>query len=537
MRKNIFYFAGFILTLGCLFLNSASGLDKRPNFLIIVADDLGFSDIGCYGGEIQTPNLDRLGYEGLRFTQFYNTTRCWPTRSSLLTGYYAQQIRRDTLPGVPSGNQGKRPFWARMLPEMLKEHGYRSYHSGKWHIDGPVLKAGFDHSYLIEDHDRHFYPTNHQLDDKKLPPVERDSGYYTATAVADYMIKFLDEHQKNYSDKPFFAYLAFTQPHFPIQAPQSDIDIYKERYKAGWDVLREERFKKVKKLGIVKCDLPPLEPEVFPSWNLPEPKLIEIFGEGECGRAMPWKKLSQAQKEFQSIKMAIHAAMIHRMDIEIGRVLEKIKSMGVFENTVIMFLSDNGASAEIIVRGDRHDKNAPPGSGKTFLSLGPGWSTAANTPFRLHKSWVHEGGISTPFIVYWQNGLKTRGQIRQNPAHVIDIVPTILELAGCEISKAFHPQAPPPPGKSLVPVFKKDNTVQHEYLWWFHDGNKAIRVGDWKLVCDHKKPWELYNLKNDRSETKNLADKYPQKVKELSEKWQEILNTFLSQATNDLPKK
>lgn len=510
---------------------------ERPNFLLIVADDLGFSDIGCYGGEIRTPYLDRLGYNGLRFTQFYNSARCWPTRGALLTGYYPQQIRRDLLPGVKSGSQGIRPFWARMLPQMLKEAGYRSYHSGKWHNDGAVLKAGFDHSYLIDDHDRHFYPNNHSLDDKRLPPVAKDAGYYTATAVADYMIKFLDEHQKNYPDKPFFSFLAFTQPHFPLQALQEDIEVYKDRYKAGWDVLREERYKNIKKLGIAKCRLPELEPQTFPSWNMPNPKLIDTFGEGECGRAFPWNILTDEQKRFQSIKMAIHAAMIHRMDIEIGRVIEKIKSMGVFENTVVFFLSDNGASAEIIVRGDGHDKTASPGSNRTFLSLGPGWSSAANTPFRLHKSWVHEGGICTPFIVYWEKGITAKGQLRHNPAHVIDFVPTILELAGCDISKAFHPQAPPPPGKSLVPVFKKDNTIQHEYLWWFHEGNKAIRVGDWKLVCERNKPWELYNLKNDRSEVKNLADKNPKKVKELAQKWDEIMQLFLSHATNDLPRK
>jgi len=511
-------------------------IQKKPNILLIVADDLGFSDIGCYGGEIRTPNLDRLGYDGLRFTQFYSTSRCWPTRGSLLTGYYAQQIRRDTIPGVQSGVPGKRPYWARMLPEMLKQAGYRSYHSGKWHIDGPVLAAGFDHSYLLNDHDRHFYPKNHALDDVRLPPVGTNENYYTATAMADYMIKFLDEHQQKYSDKPFFCYLAFTSPHFPVQAPQQDIDVYKDRYKVGWDAIREERYQRIKKLGILKCDLPPLEPDVIPSWNLPEPKLIQIFGEGECSRAVPWKNLSAEQKDFQAIKMAVHAAMIHRMDIEIGRVLEKIKSMGAFENTVIFFLSDNGASAEMIVRGDGHDKTAPPGSGRTFLSIGPGWSSAANTPFRLHKSWVHEGGIASPFIVYWQNGLKANGEFRKNLSHVIDIVPTVLELAGVDAKTAFHPDAPPCPGRSLVPAFKKDNTVKHDYLWWFHEGNKAIRVGDWKLVRDHEKPWELYNLKNDRSETKNLASKYPKKVKELADKWEEAFNLFKQQATADLVK-
>ncbi|MGC8830578.1 MAG: arylsulfatase [Verrucomicrobiia bacterium] len=509
---------------------------RKPNILLIMADDLGFSDIGCYGGEISTPNLDRLAQNGLRFTQFYNTARCWPTRGSILSGYYAQQIRRDSLPGIRSGASGRRPAWALMLPEMLKHYGYRTYHSGKWHIDGPVLSAGFDRSYSLEDHDRKFYPRNHTLDDKRLPPVKEADGYYTATAVADYAIGFLSEHQTNYSDKPFFLFLAFTEPHFPLQALQQDIDMYKDRYKAGWDALRLERYKRIKKLGLADCGLPGLEPDVYPSWNLPQQRMVQVFGEGECGRAIPWKELTAEQKAFQPIKMAIHAAMVHRMDIEIGRVLEKLRLMGVFEDTVIFFLSDNGASAEMIVRGDGHDTNAAPGSAKTFLSLGPGWSSAANTPFRLHKSWVHEGGISTPFIVHWGNGIiKDRGGIRKNPGHLIDFVPTVLDLVSGSVEPPIkHPDAPPLPGKSLVPVFYRDNSVSHDYLWWYHDGNKAIRVGDWKLVCDHKKPWELYNLKKDRAESKDLASRYPEKVRELSQKWESILNEFIAQATKDL---
>lgn len=508
---------------------------QKPNILLIMADDLGFSDIGCYGGEIHTANLDRLAAGGLRFTQFYNTTRCWPSRGSILTGYYAQQIRRDILPGIKSGSNGKRPAWARLLPEMLKQFGYQTYHSGKWHIDGPVLAGGFDKSYLLDDHDRRFYPRKHSLDDKPLPPVKENDGYYTAKAVANYAIEFLSEHEKNHSNKPFFLFLAFTEPHFPIQALPEDIEIYKNRYTAGWDALRQERYIRIKKLGITSCQLPELEPDVYPSWNMTTEKMVEVFGSGECNRAVTFDSLTPEQKAFQPIKMAIHAAMVHRMDIEIGRVLEKIKSMGVFDDTLIFFLSDNGASAEMIVRGDRHDASAPPGSGKTFLSIGPGWSSAANTPFRLHKSWVHEGGISTPFIVHWGNAIKDKGKFRTTPAHIIDFVPTVLEIiSGSQKSPLNYPDAPPLPGKSLLPAFEKDKTIRREYLWWFHEGNRAIRVGDWKLVCDHKKPYELYNIKKDRSESHNLASKYPGKVAKLSKKWEDILNEFLAQATKNL---
>src|SRR5438477_2042158 len=218
--------------------------------------------------------------------------------------------------------------------------------------------------------------------------------------------------------------------------------------------------------------------------------------------------------------MAVYAAMIHRMDIEIGRVLAQLKSMGAFGNSVIFFLSDNGGSADQLIRGDRHDPAAPPGSAKSFLCLGPDWGSAANTPFRLHKSWVHEGGISTPLIVHWPQGIAARGQLRHTPGHIIDLAPTILELAGGKWPPSVAgPGTPPPPGRSLVPAFAKDLTIAHDYFWWYHDGNRAIRIGNWKLVADHTKPWELYDLRSDRSESRNLAAARPGKVKELSAAW------------------
>ncbi len=530
--KKILFLAAFAFLCGCALAATHSGATKPPNILVIVADDMGFSDAGCYGGEIATPNLDRLASGGLRFTQFYNTARCWPSRASILTGYYAQQVRRDALPGAGGGANGKRPAWARLLPELLKPLGYRSYHSGKWHVDGNVLAGGFDHSYSFNDHNRYFNPKEHTLDDKPLPPIQPGGDYYATTAIARYAIDMLAEHHAQHSDHPFFLYLAFTAPHFPLHALPQDFAFYQDRYRTGWDDLRQERYARLKQMSFVNCPLGRFDPDIVPSWNLPEQSLREQIGPGEVGHAVSWNSLTAEQKAFQPIKMALHAAMIHRMDIEIGHVLDQLEATGDFDNTVIFFLSDNGASAEQIIRGDGHDPTAAPGSAKTFLSIGPAWAGAANTPFRLHKSWVHEGGISTPLIVHWPRGIRAHGELRHNPGHLIDLAPTILQLAGGKWPESFngHP-VPAPPGKSLVPVFGKDGSVAHDYFWWYHEGNRAIRVGNWKLVADHNKPWELYDLRTDRSESRNLAAKHPDKIKELSQAWSTHMEEFRVLAT------
>jgi len=496
---------------------------RRPNFLIIVADDMGYSDAGCYGGEIQTPNLDKLARGGLRFTQFYNTARCWPSRACILTGFYAQQVNRDPA--------GIRPAWARLLPDFLKPLGYRSYHSGKWHVDGKVLAGGFDRSYSLNDHDRNFNPKQHTLDDQPLPAVAPDSGYYSTRAIAQHAIDMLAEHKEKHEKQPFFLYLAFICPHFPLHALPEDIAIYKDRYLAGWDAMRQERYERQKKMGLVNCALPTLDPAIVPSWNPTEAKLREQIGPGEAGRAVAWDSLNEAQKQFQPIKMALHAAMIHRMDIEIGRVLEQVKAMNAFDNTVVFFVSDNGASAEQIIRGDGHDPTAVPGSAKSYLSIGPGWSSASNTPFRLHKSWVHEGGISTPLIVHWPAGLKSQGELRHNPGHLVDLLPTLLELSGGKPLETWDGKPVPAlPGRSLVPAFATDLSVRHDFLYFEHIGNQAIRMGDWKLVALAKKPWELYDLRTDRCEINNLAAQQPERVAELSARWKELAQEFRIQA-------
>jgi arylsulfatase A-like enzyme len=510
----------------------------KPNILIILADDMGFSDAGCYGGEIATPNIDRLAANGLRFTQFHNTARCWPSRASLLTGFYAQQVRRDTLPGVVSGTRGVRPAWARLLPEMLKPLGYRSYHSGKWHIDGPRLKAGFDRSYSLEDHDRYFAPRLQFEDDRKLPAIEPGTDFYTTTAIADHAIKYLQEHARDHAQQPFFQYLAFTSPHFPLQAPAADIARQQGKYDAGWDVMRKQRWQRQRDLGLLNVELPTRDAKTIPPWNIAEAELQKRIGPGEVGYAVAWDNLTPEQRKFQAAKMEVHAAMVDRMDQEIGRVLAQVHAMGATSNTIVLFMSDNGATAEQIIRGDGHDLTAPQGSAKTFLGIGPGWSTACNTPLRLHKSWVHEGGISTPLIIRWPKGIQARGELRKNPSHLIDIVPTLLALAGGPTYDGWQGAAahPPAPGKSLVPVFTKDNSVAHDYFWWFHEGNRAIRVGDWKLVSAGKNgSWELYDLSTDRSEMHDMASSQPEKVKELSKAWQDHFEEFRATALKDMP--
>jgi len=497
----------------------------KPNILIIVADDMGYSDPGCYGGEIDTPNLDHLAADGLRFTQFYNTARCWSSRSCILTGYYAQSIRRDSFTGnfginTGGGGGGIRPRWAELLPVFLKPLGYRAYHSGKWHVDGKPLQNGFDHSYYDMNDKGFFAQTGANEDDVRLPDLNPGSGYYSTIAIADYGIKYLKEHAAKHAGQPFFEYLAFHSPHFPIQAPPEDIALYKGHYQAGWDVMREQRFERMKKLGLIDCDLSQLDPVTIPHWNFPEAELKQKIGPDEVGHAVPWDTLTPGQKSFQSAKMEVHAAMVHRMDTEIGRVIDQLKAMGAYDNTVIFFMSDNGASAEQIIRGLGEDPAAPVGSAYSYLGIGPGWASLANTPFRLYKSWEHEGGNSTPLIVHWPAGIAAHGELRTNPGHLIDLVPTILDLTGATrpATVAGLP-VPPLPGKSLVPVFAKDNTVTHDFFWFDHDGNRAIRMGDWKLVADHTKPWELYNLATDRSETKNLAGVYPDRAKDMEAAW------------------
>ena len=499
---------------------------KRPNLLLILADDMGFSDVGCYGGEIDTPNLDRLARGGLRFTQAYSTARCMPSRGCLLTGYHSQQT------GMEQGSQAKPPGWVKFLPQYLSAQGYRSYHSGKWHVAGsmPLRDTGFHHSYYLEDQNRFFSPTRHHLDDQPLPKVNPGDGFYATTEIADRALGWLKDHQAKHAADPFFLYLAFTSPHFPLHAHEDDIRRFRERYLAGWDAVRRERWRRLEKAGIAKCRPAPLEPEVRPPWNTAEAELMRQIGPGEVTRAVPWDTLTREQREFQATKMAIHAAMIYRMDVHIGRVLDQLRAMRALDDTVIVFLSDNGASAEQIIRADGHDPKAAPGSWASHLCLGSGWASAANSPFRRSKSWVHEGGIASPMIVHWPNGIKARGELRRTPCHFVDMAPTLAGLAGIP-SPAANSGAPPLPGRSLVPAFARDRTIEKEYLFFNHADNRAIRQGDWKLVAAGTDgPWELYDLAKDRGEATDLAAREPARVAAMSQRWLSLQAAFVAQS-------
>ena len=345
MKLRLFLLSFFFSLSFSTFAEKHSG----PNALIILADDLGYSDLGCYGGEIETPNLDALAKEGLRFSQFYNTARCWPTRASMMTGYYAQQVNRDKIAGRKfGGNRGGRPSWAKLLPELLKPAGYRSYHSGKWHIDGKPMQTGFDRSYVVSNHG-FFRLKFHYLDGVKQGPTEVSDDFYVTDAIADHAVDILREHEKKHAESPFMHFLAFTAPHFPLHAKPADIERYRKRYRAGWDEMRAKRHARQKELGFGFGELSEVEGKVGPPYDFPD--AYKILGEGEVKYPDPWDELTDAQKTFQADKMAAHAAMVDSMDQGIGRVLEQIKKMGEWEDTLVLFLSDNGASAEIMVRG------------------------------------------------------------------------------------------------------------------------------------------------------------------------------------------
>ncbi|NOU36170.1 MAG: arylsulfatase [Kiritimatiellaceae bacterium] len=499
---------GLIVGAGALVipqLSTASSNQKPPNIMIIVADDMGFSDLGCYGGEISTPNLDRLAANGLRFTQFYNTARCWPTRSSIMTGYYAQQVGMD-----PS--YGQFPAWARLIPQQLQTAGYRNYHSGKWHIfnaKNPVNDGGFDLSGGA------WISTNHGSD-----------------TIAEHAIECLKDHASKHADAPFFSYVCFTAPHFPLLASQEDIAKYKDVYKEGWDVIRERRWQKQLQLGIVNCALSTPEKDLLPpGFN---PSCLKTYGPGEIEHAVPWNDLTDKQKEFQAMKMSIHAASIDRMDREIGRILDQLTAMKALDNTLIFFLSDNGASAEMMIRAGGHNPSAAPGSQETFLCLGPGWSTCANTPFRRHKIWVHEGGISTPLIAHWPNGIAARGELRRDIGHCVDFAPTVYDAAGCNPADIG---APPFPGRSLLPAFARDGSVTHDYLFFKHQGNFALRIGDWKVIETGGDNWELYDLSKDRCEMVNLGGQQPDRLRAMVQQWKKLDAEFTAQAGTPPPKK
>jgi len=481
---------------------------KRPNIIIILADDMGYSDIGCFGSETQTPNLDALGKSGIKMTQFYNASRCCPTRASLMTGLYQHQagvgdmVNTRTQPAY----EGYLNRNCVTIAEALKAGGYATLMAGKWHIGQEPehwpVKRGFDHYFgLIDGASSYFNPTmpyrpNQKLtialDDKEFTP---GPNWYSTNAYADYAVKFIDGNKN--TGKPFFLYMAFTSPHWPIQALPEDIAKYKGKYMMGWDKLREARLARQKAMGILPNDAQ-LSPR---DSNVPD-----------------WDSLSPEEKDKWDTKMAVYAAMIDRMDQNIGRIRAKLKELHQDKNTIIMFLSDNGASSESIkgpgFTPEVQAANNKPASDPTSFTAYEYWgANVSNTPFRLFKHWEYEGGTATPFIANYPDVIKPGGIIGR-PAHIIDLMATCLDFAKVSYPKTYHGNTIiPTEGISLAPLLKGQTWAGHDALFFEHEGNRAVRQGDWKLVS--QKPlnkWELYNIKTDRSELNDLSARYPDKV-------------------------
>ena len=487
----------------------------RPNIVLIMADDMGYSDIGCYGGEIDTPNLNQLADNGIRFTQFYNTSRCCPTRASLLTGLYAHQAGMGWMTNSDLGSKGYSGEINKncvTIAEVLKEAGYSNYLSGKWHVtatehwtqagpkDSWPLQRGFDKFFgNLNGGGSYFTPQTLARDNMIISPGE---DYYHTDAISDNACSFIDEHFQQ-KQNPFFLYVAYTAPHWPLHAKEKDIKKYEGRYMDGWDELRKSRFEKMRQMGIINK-----------KWNL-SPK----------GEKIPdWDSLSGEQKNDMDRRMAVYAAQIDCMDQGIGRIIQSLKKAGEFDNTVVLFLSDNGGTSEFQSRGESK-RTEDIGKSESWESYRDAWANASNTPYRIYKRWEHEGGISTPFIVHWPRGIKTKGELRQQVGHVIDLMPTCVALAKAKYPSRYNGKnIIPVEGQSLVPAFDNEPLSQRD-LFWEHNANRAVRSGDWKLVsfgtkkAPYVSEWELYNLKEDRTETQNLAYRYPDKVGELAEKW------------------
>ena len=470
----------------------------RPNFILVMVDDMGYSDIGCYGGEVKTPNLDQLAKNGLRFTQFYNTAKCHTTRAELLTGNYAYSIGDNHMEhGATFG-------------EVLRPIGYRTLISGKWHQVPLPTTRGFDRYYGLADGCSNFFnPGINARPGEGLPGRKRkslrrwaiedkvimgytnpDKKFYHTDAFTSYAIDRLDEYRNE--DKPFVLYLPYTAPHYPLHAWPEDIAKYRGKYKIGWDEIRKQRFKRMNEMGIIG----------------PDHKLTPRASKA-------WDELSEAQKDTEDLKMAVYAAMIDRVDQNLGRLFAKVKELGEWDNTLIMFLTDNGACSE----QPNTTPDIPPGPVESYRTVSVGWANASNTPYRKFKSTDYEGGIRTPFIAHWPGVIKP-GMTNQ-VGHIIDISATFRDITGAKYPKQIQgKKTKPPVGKSLLPIFKGDERKPHKEIFWRFNRANAVRQGDLKVVRAGK-VWELYDLKADPTETNNLAKERPMKTAELSQMWED----------------
>ncbi len=465
---------------------AAAKAPARPNIVLIMADDLGYSDLGCYGGEIETPHLDALAKGGLRFTQFYNTAKCHSSRVDLLTGLYCEQAGNEAMDrGVT-------------IAEALQPAGYFTAMAGKWHLEKQPTDRGFQRYFGHLSGATNFFTGDKTFRLNGEPfEVPQDGSFYTTDANTDYGIKFIDEAIP--TGKPFFLYMAYNAPHYPLQAPEEDVMKYRGRYKVGWDKLRTDRYRRQLEMGLIR-----------PEWKLsPRPQEVPA-----------WDSLDREAQDWEDFRMAAYAGMVDRLDQQLGRLVAHLEEKQLIDNTLIMFCSDNGACPFERTRG----KDKMPWDPASYWTYDTGWAHAGNTPFRWYKQNQHEGGISSPMIVHWPAGLKTEaGTITDQPAHLIDFMATAIELAGTDYPRAFEGRPIEPlQGRSLTPIFAGQQRQPHEWMYFHFSNNRAIRKGDWKLTSARGGKWELYDLKSDRTELHDLAQSKPERVAGLEALWHRV---------------
>ena len=481
-KAVVCFYLGWLLVQGDI----AFGDDERPNIVIIVCDDMGFSDLGCFGGEIETPNLDRLANNGLRFTDFHNNAKCSETRASLLTGLWHHQSKNLKEPGNVT------------LAEVLRSAGYSTVMSGKWHVAGTPRERGFERYFGFLSGAINFFTGRDWQTGENLMRLdetiyETPADFYSTDAFTDYAIQFLDEARQR--DQPYFLYLAHNAPHFPLHAPAEDISKYRGRYDVGWDTIREKRFKKLQQLGLIDS-----------TWNLSE----------RDSKVESWSRLTDGQRDFLIPMMEVYAAMVDRLDRNIGRLVENLRSNGELDNTLILFFSDNGACPYQRLR----TPGVPPGSAESDIAYDARWANMCNTPLRLYKQYAHQGGTLTPMIAHWPSGIPSRGTLTHATHHLVDLMPTVVELSGASYPKLDRGQEiHPMEGISLVPTLRGNPAANRPPVFWEFSANHAIRDGRWKLVAEKGKPWELYDLESDRCETSDLAMKHPQRVSQMQRQY------------------
>lgn len=534
------YFFLFACAIVCFAAGCTTTSHNRPNIIVILADDMGFSDASPYGGEIRTPSLDRLAAGGLRFTEFYNSARCCPTRASLLTGLYPHQAGVGHMTGDDGlpGYRGDLNEQSVTIAQALKESGYRTYMSGKWHVTGHLgywtgdstktsthnwpLQRGFDRFYGTIIGAGSFYDPVTLTEGNT--PIEPDSGeYYYTDAITERATGYVVAHAREFGEEPFFLYVSYTAPHWPLHAPPEDIARYAGRYDAGWDALRQERRARMMDMDIINPDWP-LTPR--------DPRVPE------------WEDVAEEERAWYARAMEVYAAQVEIMDRGIGRIISALESTGQFGNTLVMFLADNGGCAEILTpawrglfiarqtrAGDSvavgNDISNLPGPEESYQSYGPAWANASNTPFRRYKHWVHEGGIATPFIMHWPARYGAGGGLTREVGHIIDVMATSLDAARAGYPEEYAGSTITPlEGKSLLPILD-NSSFERGPLFWEHEGHRAVRIGKWKLVALARGKWELYDLEADRSEMNDLAEAMPERAAEMAalyEAWAERAN-------------